>query len=235
MAPGFENDENEGGSGQKFIRQPFAMKTAGFIAELFSGQSVIAAQATEDRFKQEAEDYRIIHLGTHTEINTTSPMLSRLILSRSKNEDGYLHAYEIYNLPLRAELAVLTACETGVGKESSSEGVLSMAHGFAYAGCPSLVMSLWEIDEKTSAQIIETFYQNLSDGMPKNEALRQAKLLYLKDAKGELKNPYYWSGLVLFGNANPVDSSFDYWWLGLSVLGIVFLLIVARKIRRKAP
>ena len=234
MAPGFEHDENQTGSGEKFIRQPFAMETARVIGNLFSGQSLLAAQATEDQFKKEANKHRIIHLGTHTEINTTSPMLSRLILSRSENEDGYLHAYEIYNLPLRAELAVLTACETGVGKESNSEGVLSMAHGFAYAGCPSLVMSLWEIDEKTSAEIIESFYENLSDGMPKNEALRQAKLYYLKDAKGELKNPYYWSGLVLFGNATPVESSFDYWWIGLSLLGIVFLLIVARKIRRKA-
>jgi CHAT domain-containing protein len=233
MAPGFENGENEGGAGQKFIRQPFAMKTAAFIGELFSGQSVIAAQATEDRFKQEAEDYRIIHLGTHTEINTNSPMLSRLILTRSEKEDGYLHAYEIYNLPLRAELAVLTACETGVGKESSSEGVLSMAHGFAYAGCPSLVMSLWEIDEKTSAQIIETFYQNLAEGMAKNEALRKAKLSYLNASEGELNNPYYWSGLVLFGNVEPIESSHDFLWIVLSLIGIAILLILARQIRRK--
>jgi len=232
MAPGFEHNENQTGSGEKFIRQPFAMETAEVIGNLFSGQSLLAAQATEDRFKQEAAQHRIIHLGTHTEINTTSPMLSRLILARSENEDGYLHAYEIYNLPLRAELAVLTACETGVGKESSSEGVLSMAHGFAYAGCPSLVMSLWEIDEKTSAQIIETFYENLAEGMAKNEALRQAKLTYLKTANGELKNPYYWSGLVLFGNAAPVESSSDDWWIALSLLGILFLILIARRIRK---
>jgi len=234
MAPGFEHNENQTGSGEKFIRQPFAMETAEVIGNLFSGQSLLAAQATEDRFKQEAAQHRIIHLGTHTEINTTSPMLSRLILARSENEDGYLHAYEIYNLPLRAELAVLTACETGVGKESSSEGVLSMAHGFAYAGCPSLVMSLWEIDEKTSAQIIETFYENLAEGMAKNEALRQAKLTYLKTANGELKNPYYWSGLVLFGNAAPVESSSDVWWIALSLLGILFLILIARRIRKRS-
>lgn len=233
LAPGFEHGENQSGAGQKFIRQPFAMETATFIGELFSGLSLLAAQATEDQFKEEAERYKIIHLGTHTEINTKSPMLSRLILARSENEDGYLHAYEIYNLPLRAELAVLTACETGVGKESSSEGVLSIAHGFAYAGCPSLVISLWEIDEKTSAQIIEIFYENLAEGMAKNQALRQAKLTYLKNAKGELKNPYYWSGLVLFGNANPVASSSDYLWIGLSLFVVGFLLFFAARMRKK--
>lgn len=231
LAPGFENGENEGGAGQKFIRQPFAMKTAQAIGDLFSGQSLLAAQATEDRFKSEAAKHRIIHLGTHTEINTTSPMLSRLILTRTVNEDGYLHAYEIYNLPLRAELAVLTACETGVGKESRSEGVLSMAHGFAYAGCPSLVMSLWEIDEKTSAQIIESFYENLANGRNKNEALRQAKLDYLHQAKGELKNPYYWSGLVLFGETESINSSSHWWWI--SVIAISLLLIVILFLLRK--
>lgn len=233
MAPGFEHDENQGGSGQKFIRQPFAMKTAQAVHGLFSGQSLLAAQATEERFKAEAAHHKIIHLGTHTEINTTSPMLSRLILSKSEREDGYLHAYEIYNLPLRAELAVLTACETGVGKESSSEGVLSMAHGFAYAGCPSLVMSLWEIDEKTSAQVIESFYENLSNGMAKNKAIRQAKLDYLNNAKGELKNPYYWSGLVLFGNVSPIESSSNRWWIGLLLFGIVLIVAIAKTRRKK--
>jgi len=234
LAPGFENNENTSGSGQKFIRQPFAMRTAEFIGDLFSGKSLLAAQATEERFKKEAGKHRIIHLGTHTEVNTKSPMLSRLILAKSEVEDGYLHAYEIYNLPLRAELAVLTACETGVGKASQSEGVLSMAHGFAYAGCPSLVMSLWEIDEKTSAQIIETFYEYLADGMPKNKALRLAKMQYLRKAKGELKNPYYWSGLVLFGNATPVEYSSDYWWIALSLIGVLFLLLFARRVRKKS-
>ncbi|MEM9053013.1 MAG: CHAT domain-containing tetratricopeptide repeat protein [Bacteroidota bacterium] len=227
LAPGFENNENQTTTGDKFIRQPFAMETAQVIGDLFSGMSLTAAQATEERFKSQADEHNIIHLGTHTEINTSSPMLSRLILSKSENDDGYLHAYEIYNLPLRAELAVLTACETGVGKESSSEGVLSIAHGFAYAGCPSLVMSLWEIDEKTSASIIESFYKYLADGDPKNSALRKAKLDYLKTAKGELKNPYYWSGIVLFGSTEPVNTISNHWLIGLLILiGVTILIAV---------
>lgn len=234
MAPGFAHDENMAGSGERYIRQPFAMRTAQAVGDMFSGQSLLASQATEERFKKDAAKHKIIHFGTHAEVNTASPMLSRLILTRSEKEDGYLHAYEIYNLPLRAELAVLTACETGVGKESSSEGVLSMAHGFAYAGCPSLVMSLWEIDEKTSAQIIESFYENLSDGKAKNEALRLAKLEYLMNAKGELKNPYYWSGLVMFGNTDPIESSSSTWWIVFGLSGILLVLLIARAQRKKA-
>jgi CHAT domain-containing protein/tetratricopeptide (TPR) repeat protein len=224
FAPGFENDENLSSSGEKFIRQPFAVKTAEFINGLFAGQSLTAAQATEEQFKTKAKDYNIIHLGTHTEVNSSSPMLSRLILSKSDNEDGYLHAYEIYNLSLRAELAVLTACETGVGKESSSEGVLSIAHGFAYAGCPSLVMSLWEIDEKTSAEIIESFYKYLAEGEEKNDALRKAKLDYLETASPELRHPYYWSGIVLFGNTSVVHKPTNWYLIGS--VALVFLLIL---------
>jgi CHAT domain-containing protein len=122
-------------------------------------------------------------------------------------------------------LAVLTACETGIGKESTSEGMLSMAHGFAYAGCPSLIMSLWEIDEKTSAGIVEDFYENLAGGMAKNRAIRQAKLDYLRHTEGELKNPYYWSGLVLFGDVAPVEKDTEIWWWFL-VAGVITLVMI---------
>ena len=235
LAPGFENGENISPSGQRFIRQPFAVHTAQLVEKIFSGKSLVAADASESKFREEADQFRIIHLGTHTEINPGSPMLSRLILSRSADDDGYLHAYELYNLSLRAELAVLTACETGVGKASSSEGMLSMAHGFAYAGCPSLVMSLWKIDEKTSATIIEEFYENLAEGMAKNEAIREAKLTYLKEADEELRNPYYWSGLVLYGDiaAIPGDAAPD-WWLWLAALALVGLLLILRFRKKRA-
>lgn len=214
------------------IQQPFAVASAQGAAGIFNGRAYVSGEATERNFKEEADKYQIIHLGTHTEINNISPLLSRLVLSKDRNnesadDDGYLHAYEIYNLSLRAELAVLTACETGVGKSSSSEGVLSLAHSFAYAGCPSIVMSLWQIDEKTSSGIIEDFYKNLADGMPKNIALREAKLDYLKNHTGELADPYYWSGLVLLGDTSPISiSSNNSVWLFV-IMGIAALIIIS--------
>jgi CHAT domain-containing protein len=249
VAPGFSDELKQDYTSKKTsatnfddnfmtrIQQPFAVRTAQNIATLFHGEAFTAQSATEENFRLKASDYGVIHFGTHTEINNASPLMSRLILSASANDstdenDGYLHAYEIYNLQLRAELAVLTACETGSGKQSNSEGILSLAHSFAYAGCPSVVMSVWQIDEKTSARIVEDFYQNLSEGMPKNEALRQAKLKYLKENPGELSAPYYWAGMVLLGDVKALESAsgFNYWWL---VGGGVFVLSGVYFVRRR--
>ncbi|MCB0785373.1 MAG: CHAT domain-containing protein, partial [Flavobacteriales bacterium] len=86
----------------------------------------------------------------------------------------------------------------------AGEGVRSLAHSFAYAGCPSLVMALWQVDEKSTAEILDRFYDGLADGLPKHEALRRAKLDFLDRAAGELALPYYWGGLVLVGDVTPV-------------------------------
>jgi CHAT domain-containing protein len=147
-------------------------------------------------------------------MNATSPMYSRLVLSKDSagadaEGDGYLHAYEIYELDLRAQLAVLTACETGTGKDDG-EGVRSLGYGFAYAGCPSLVTSLWSIDEQISSAIIKRFYELLADGLPKHLAMRQAKLDHLASVEGELALPYYWAGLVLVGDVEPVRMPFSW-------------------------
>ena len=212
------------------IQQPFAVAAAQRSVSIFPGKMYVSEAATERNFRNEASRYRIIHLGTHTEINNASPLLSRLVLSKdgsnpSDTDDGYLHAYEIYNMPLHAELAVLTACETGVGKASSSEGIRSLAHSFSYAGCPSIVMALWQIDEKSSSTIIAYFYENLALGMPKNEALLNAKKRYLKTAPAETAMPYYWSGLVLVGDVSPVrsPSGINHRWLTAFLLLTVFV------------
>ncbi len=218
------------------IQQPFSVQTAQRVAKSFGGKSLVDSFATESQFQTQANDYQILHLGTHTEINNVSPLMSKFVLAKSQegNQDGYLHAYEIYNMELRAELAVLTACETGIGKESTSEGALSIAHSFAYAGCPSIILSIWQIDEKSSSEIIEAFYKKLGDGDDKAAALRGAKLDYLSQANDELSHPYYWSGLVLMGDRSPMvqaESSWIYWMLGL--ISVIVIVLIQKK-RREA-
>ena len=218
------------------VQQPFAVLTAKGLGNLLSAEVRVGEQADEAGFKSQAERFSIIHLGTHTEVNNTSPLYSKLILSKgsdasSNAEDGYLHAYEIFELQLRAELAVLTACETGTGKAYSSEGVRSLAYSFAYAGCPSLVMSLWQIDEKSSAGIIDQFYRNLADKQAKNVALRQAKLDYLNSAQDELALPYYWAGLVLVGDVEPVEVEGGWPW-GMLIGAVLLLSVVVRAFLR---
>lgn len=211
----------------RFVRQPFAQRTAEGLRSLLSAKVMLGGDASEDRFRKLAHDYGILHLGTHAEMNERSPMYSRLVLSKDgagvdADADGYLHAYEIYELDLRAQLAVLTACETGTGKNEQGEGVRSLGYGFAYAGCPSLVSSLWGIDEQVSSAIITRFYEHLAAGLPKHAALRQAKLDHLASATGELAQPYYWAGLVLVGDVEPITRDHGWWrWWYLLVAAAV--------------
>lgn len=213
----------------KYVRQPFATSTARLLGSLLSAKVLLGSDASETRFRELAQRYGILHLGTHAEMNANAPMYSRFVLSKDgaaagADADGYLHAYEIYEFDLRAQLAVLTACETGVGREDGGEGIRSLGYGFAYAGCPSSVMSLWKIDEKVSSDIITRFYEHLAKGMPKNLALRQAKLDHLADASDELAQPYYWGGMVLVGAVQPLEIGFwgrFRWWV---IGGIVLIM-----------
>jgi CHAT domain-containing protein len=218
-----------------YVRQPFAVNTAQDLAGVLSAKVMVGAEADEPGFRDQARNFGILHLGTHAEMNASAPMYSRLVLSRNGGEveadaDGYLHAYEIYELDLRAQLAVLTACETGTGS-NDGEGVRSLGYGFAYAGCPSLVMSLWNIDEQVSSAIIKRFYELLADGLPKHVALRQAKLDHLATATDELAQPFYWAGLVLVGDVEPIDMDRAWPWRTI-VLVVVVLLIAVLLFRR---
>ncbi len=223
-----------------FVRQPFALRTAEGLGRTLSATLLLGIAANEQGLREQATRHGILHLGTHAEMSPADPMYARLVLSKGDpdggaDDDGYLHAYEIYALDLRAQLAVLTACETGAGKDEAGEGVRSIGYGFAYAGCPSLVVALWNIDEKATAGIIAKFYDLLDEGMPKHEALRKAKLDHVMKAQDELLLPYYWAGLVLVGDVAPVqlDGPPAWPWLlaGLALVLLVILLLRRRQRR----
>lgn len=218
-------------------RQPFSLQAAKRIGRFISHDMFTGQQAQEHIFKRTAKDYRILHFGTHAEVNNLSPLQSRLFFARSlpndtsNTDDGYLYASEIYTMQLRAELAVLIACETGTGALRNGEGVVSLAHSFLHAGCSAVVMALWKIDEKTNAGIVSGFYEYLSKGMDKSEALRHAKLHFIETSDEELSHPYYWAGLALIGDGAPLYKSYTllYWGIGLCVLLLSGLLFANRK------
>lgn len=222
----------------RYVRQPFAMRTAEELGRTLNASVLLGARATEGGFRSAMRDHGILHLGTHAEMNATNPMYSRLVFGKEgmvsePDADGYLHAYEIYELDLRAQLAVLAACETGTGTDDG-EGVRSLGYSFAYAGCPSLVMSLWSIDEKSSSEIIARFYELLANGLPKHAALRQAKLDHLAQADDELMQPYYWAGLVLVGDVEPVSlGGFSRWWWLVAALALVAAFLLVRRSRSR--
>ncbi|NUO82177.1 CHAT domain-containing protein [candidate division KSB1 bacterium] len=159
-------------------------------------------EANEARVKAaDLSEYRILHFATHGLVNEKNPKLSGLILSpedSTSKEDGILHLGEIYNLNLNAELVVLSACETGLGQTAKGEGIIGLTGGFLYAGADNVLVSLWQVSDATTADLMIGFYDNMLGGMSRPKALREAKLK-LMQSHSEYAKPYYWAPFVLVG------------------------------------
>lgn len=217
------------------LPQPFSVNLVKDYSKLFKGTSFINEKASKQVFTKEANEHKIIHIGTHAESNNISPELSRLIFAKDNSDaNNSLYTYEIYNQNLNSNLAILTACETGKPTYQSGEGMISLAHAFNYAGSESILTSLWKIDEQSSTKIIESFYNHLSEGLPKDKALQQAKLDYIATAEGRTVAPQYWAGLVLIGDTAPIDiSTTQPFWLillvAISTIGFFFVYFLKKK------
>jgi len=181
---------------------PFARQEAEYVSELTEGTLCINDGATEMRFKAEAHNYDIIHLAMHTVLNDQFPMHSKMLFYQAADsvEDGNLNTYEVYNIPLKAKMVILSSCNTGSGKLNSGEGILSLARGFIYSGSQSVVMSMWEIEDRSGTEIVKDFYKYLKKGEIKSDALRKARQNFLKKADMLRSHPYFWSALVIYGN-----------------------------------
>lgn len=186
---------------------PFTAHLVKKLTDKLGGKSFSDNASTPEVFREEAGNHHIIHIGTHAENNNDHPEYSRLIFAKDgKNAttENSVYLYDIYDCDLTSDLAVLTACESGKPGYQDGEGMVSMAHAFNYAGSESIMTGLWKIDEQSSMQITEAFYENLQQGMTKDEALQQAKLHYLKTTKGRMLAPQYWAGLVIMGDVSAV-------------------------------
>lgn len=209
---------------------PAAQEEANLIARLFDGKTILSTAATEHAFKEKAVNFGVLHLATHGILNDDDPIFSSLILNKDETEDGILHTYELFNMQLSAEMAVLSACNSGVGTLKKGEGVMSIARGFAYAGVPNIVMSTWQVSDEATRILMEIFYKKLQEGLPKDEAMQAAKLAYLEEFKDSPKfqAPFFWGSFVVLGNPDPVSilieySLWDYW--GYLALLLVLLLL----------
>jgi CHAT domain-containing protein/Tfp pilus assembly protein PilF len=189
-------------TGNKFIDLPWSEQEVAYNKKCLSGNSYLFQDATEENFRKFAPQSKIIHLATHAIINDDFPMYSRFLFSAPQTSlnDGLLQTYELYNMNLNSDLAVLSACNTGTGKLIRGEGIMSLARGFHYAGCTNVVMSLWQVDDKSTSQIMNYFYMYLKNGVGISEALRLAKIKYLENADEVKSHPYYWAGFIHIGN-----------------------------------
>lgn len=220
FTPGFEDDLKENYVNaldsldevdQNFlytVRQPWSVRLANHLKKEYKNKAYTGQNASESKVKSEISKGKVLVFGTHAISNAQDPLRSKLVLAKEvgpQTEDGYLHAYEIYGMNLNADLAILTACESGLGELKEGEGMISLAYSLNFAGCPNTIMSLWKIDEKSNTYITGKAFENIADGMKTSEALRRAKLDFIDNADPILRHPYFWSGLVLTGADGPIN------------------------------
>ncbi len=199
------------------------------IGKLFNSDIYSEEKATKQEFIANAQDYSILHLAMHSTINNTEAEFSNLSFSSDDSEKLFIS--ELYNIPLNADLAVLSACNTGSGILDKGEGLVNVSKAFTYAGVPSIVMSLWQVPDKETSLIMVSFYKYLEKGSPKNEALQLAKLEYLNTVEDDvLKHPYYWAGFVISGDVSALESNSKIGLIVLILAGILVLFLFRKQL-----
>jgi len=188
-----------------------AEREARAVADLFDVPAHLKAEATESRLWEEAPAARHIHIAAHAEFNETAPQFSRLYLgadeapeaASASRHDGLLETREVWSLRLdNADLVTLSGCQTQLGQLSAGSELIGLSRAFIYAGTPSLVASLWSVEDRSTAYLMERFYGYLREGRAKAQALRQAQL----DTRDVYASPYHWAAFTLIGDMGEVST-----------------------------
>lgn len=175
------------------------------ISSLYSSNKqklLFGDDAREEEIKSEnLTRYKKLHFSTHGILDEQFPARSAIVLTLDDDpvEDGFLQMHEIFNLNINADLVVLSACQTGLGRLMKGEGVIGISRAFFYAGASSILVSLWNVEDKSTAQLMVNFYQNLESGMSKSKAIQKAKLQFISQ-NGRESHPFFWAPFVLSGN-----------------------------------
>lgn len=204
----WEDESNEVVRDKTFKALPGALSEVEKIADYFPVKSQVDEQATEENFKDKANDFEILHFAMHALIDQKNPLFSKLVFQKDPEsiEDGFLNTYEIYSLDLKGDLVVLSSCKTGTGKLQQGEGVITLSRAFQVAGMPSVIATLWDIEDKCSSDIMKNFYRHLAEGYGKDVALQRAKMDFLSSAEELYTHPWFWAGYTLIGDNSPVES-----------------------------
>ena len=189
-----------------------------------SGKFYLKEQATISQFKNAVAGAGIIHIASHASADTSGgrqPMIEFY--------DSSLYLNEIYTMHINPRLVVLSACETGIGVLDKSEGAMSLARGFYYAGAQNIVTSLWSVDDKSTAGVFTNFYQHTNSN-DYSLALHEAKLAYLNNASESYASPYYWAGFIHIGNQKlPEKSNRNIWIIAILSAAILTLFFLRKK------
>jgi len=198
------------------------------IKQFFDGNYFYGTEANETNFKETATKYDILHLAVHGTANPQDTYGAYLQFRPDKEvqNDGKFFNYELYNLKLKATLAVLSACESGMGKMNRGEGLLSIGRGFAYAGCPTTMMSLWQVNDHATASIVSDFYEELEEGRSVKEALKLAKVRYIKKSDELTAHPAYWAPMVSYGKNPQITQAINKKWLFVAIGIFLFAVLI---------
>jgi CHAT domain-containing protein len=198
------------------------------IKSNFDGKYFENSNATFDNFKRNAANYSILHLSTHATSGDTETPAS------IKFYDQEILYSELYNLNINPDLVVLSACETGIGKLYKSEGAMSVARGFQFAGAQNLLFSLWKVNDYTTSVFMDDFYKNIKNNQSYFEANANAKLDFLKDKSisNAKKSPYYWSAFVYYGGIEAAEKPTNYSFYILGLLILIGLFLVFKHFRK---
>lgn len=206
MSRDLERAMRDVGAGEGFARLPFSRREAEAISTIAPASEAMKAldfQASRSAaFSNDLSQYRIVHFATHGLLNSNHPELSGIVLSlvdrEGQPQNGFLRLHDVYNLKLPAELVVLSACQTALGKEIRGEGLVGLTRGFMYAGAPRVVAGLWKVDDAATAELMKRFYNGMfAKGLRPAAALREAQVEMWKQRRW--RQPYYWAAFVLQG------------------------------------
>lgn len=228
IAPGFSGQTSIlRGGGKEFLSElKYNTKEVAEIQTLIGGEVLPGAAATKCKFEATAGDCQVLHLATHGKSNNEAGNYSFLAFSESPDstENSLFYVKDLQNLHIPAELVVLSACETGLGELQKGEGVVSVGKGFSYAGARSILTTLWQVNDNTTAKLMPLFYKYLQKGYSKEVALQQAKKAFI--ASNRNAHPFYWSGYLIFGDMEKMDlkKPSPFWMNGL--LGTLGLGII---------
>lgn len=230
IAPVFTGSKMDASGGQSWGPIPGAAQEVDHLSRLFPHATTRIDTSNRNWFMERAGQHSIIHLATHAYSHPEDPFSSALLLDGGANAgvEGVLRTADLYTMSIPAHLVVLSACNTGDGPVKRGEGVMSIAHAFSYAGSPSVVMTLWPANDATIQAIISEFYNELAAGASKSLALSSAQRAYLEVADPYHAHPYFWAGVVSFGDDRPLELATDHgrkwlWLIGSGILLMAFL------------
>lgn len=199
----------------------YSVYEAEAINKLFPAKTLMELDATSEMFYSESNNHSILHISSHALGGTFNDEASIQFYDRALNIE------ELYGLNLSVDLVVLSACDTGIGKLIKGEGALSLARAFQYAGAQNVLFSLWQVNDKSTAELMAFYYKNLKNTQSRDYAVHQASLDHLKDKSidNTRKSPYYWGAFVYYGTTDIPQKS-DFFDLYLIVGGLVLLVIL---------